>query len=131
VTDFLPPRRDGNDELIKPNPMLMWNPFAKKPKDDKKKPVIVEKKDERSFEEKLADMPGAPDPKDMGMFQKFAMKQLLKMSPAEREKVLKKAMTPKNIAKHKDEILVQLEQARKSGMMSDDQYRLARRKMGI
>ncbi len=109
----------------------MWNPFAKKPKDDQKKPVVVEKKDERSFEEKLADMPGAPDPKDMGMFQKFAMKQLMKMSPAEREKVLKKAMTPKNIAKHKDEILAQLEYARKSGQMSDDQYRLARRKMGI
>lgn len=111
---------------------LMWNLFSKKPKDgEKKKPVAIEKKDERSFEEKLAEMPGAPDPKDMGMFQKFAMKQLLKMSPAEREKVLKKAMTPKNIAKHKDEILAQLEHARKSGMMSDDQYRLARRKMGI
>ncbi|MGB2791751.1 MAG: hypothetical protein IPJ67_02495 [Candidatus Moraniibacteriota bacterium] len=112
--------------------MLMWNPFSKKSKDDKeKKPTVVEKKDERSFEEQLASMPGAPDPKDMGMFQKFAMKQLMKMSPAEREKVLKKAMTPKNIMKHKDEILAQLEHARKSGQMSDDQYRLARRKMGI
>lgn len=110
----------------------MWNPFAKKPKEgEKKKPIVIEKKDERSFEEQLASMPGAPDPKDMGMFQRFAMKQLMKMSPAEREKVLKKAMTPKNIMKHKDEILAQLEHARKNGMMSDDQYRLARRKMGI
>jgi len=128
-------RRGGGNNFVLKNVILlwcMWNPFAKKPKEgEKKKPVVVEKKDERSFEEKLADMPGAPDPKDMGMFQKFAMKQLMKMSPAEREKVLKKAMTPKNIAKHKDEILAQLEQARKSGHMSDDQYRLARRKMGI
>lgn len=112
----------------------MWNPFKKKPTstavssgdhsgDDKKK--------EKSFEEELASLPGAPDMKDMNMVQRFAMKRLMKMSPAEREKLLKKAMTPKNIAKHKDEILEQLEQARKSGMMSDDQYRLARRKMGI
>lgn len=108
----------------------MWNPFSKKSK-DKKNPNVIEKKDERSFEEQLASMPGAPDPKDMGMFQKFAMKQLMKMSPAEREKVLKKAMTPKNIMKHKNEILAQLEHARKSGQMSDDQYRLARRRMGI
>lgn len=108
----------------------MWNPFAKKKKTDERS-FSAEKKEEKSFEEKLAEMPGAPDPKDMGMFQKFAMKQLMKMSPAEREKVLKKAMTPKNIEKHKDEILAQLETARKNGMMSDDQYRLARRKMGI
>ena len=110
----------------------MWNPFAKKSgKGEKKKPVIVEKRDDRSFEEQLASMPGAPNPKDMGMFQRFAMKQLMKMSPADREKVLKKAMTPENIMKHKNEILAQLEHARKSGMMSDDQYRLARRRMGI
>ena len=111
----------------------MWNPFKRKSKEEpSKKPFhVAEEKGEKSFEEQLAEMPGAPDPKDMGMFQKFAMKQLLKMSPAEREKILKKAMTPKNIEKHKDEILAQLEAARKSGMMSDDQYRLARRKMGI
>lgn len=109
----------------------MWNPFTKKPKEEEKKKPVILKKEEKNFEDQLAEMPGAPDPKDMGMFQKFAMKQLLKMSPAEREKVLKKAMTPENIAKHKDEILAQLEHARKSGMMSDDQYRLARRKMGI
>ncbi|QQS21388.1 MAG: hypothetical protein IPL87_02655 [Candidatus Moraniibacteriota bacterium] len=115
----------------------MWNPFAKKssssnPKNEVKSGSSSGKKEtEKSFEEQLASLPGAPDPKDMGMFQKFAMKQLLKMSPTEREKVLKKALTPKNIEKHKDEILAQLETARKSGMMTDDQYRLARRKMNI
>ncbi len=115
----------------------MWNPFAKKKKKDlvsggdRRLPFESERKREKSFEDQLAEMPGAPDPKNMGMFQRFAMKQLLKMSPAEREKVLKKAMTPKNIEKHKDEILAQLEHARKNRMMSDDQYRLARRKLGI
>lgn len=109
----------------------MWNPFSRKKPGDAPSGMSSEKKEDKSFEEELAAMPGAPDPKNMGMFQKFAMKQLLKMSPHEREKVLKKAMTPKNIAKHKDEILAQLEHARKSGMMTDDQYRLARRKMGI
>lgn len=112
----------------------MWNPFKKNLTQTPSSNTGSDnagKKEEKSFEEELASLPGAPDPKDMNMFQRFAMKRLMKMSPAEREKLLKKAMTPKNIAKHKDEILAQLEQARKSGMMSDDQYRLARRKMGI
>ena len=112
----------------------MWNPFKKNqssPVSSNSNSQSAGKKEEKSFEEELASLPGAPDPKDMNMMQRFAMKRLLKMSPEEREKLLKKAMTPKNIEKHKDEILAQLEQARKSGMMSDDQYRLARRKMGI
>lgn len=95
----------------------MWNPFTKKEEDDKEL-------------EAMAELAGK-DVKDMGMMQKFAMKRLAKMSPAEREKVMKKAMTPKNIEKHKDEILASLEAMRKAKQISDDQYRLAKKRFGL
>jgi hypothetical protein len=94
----------------------MWNPFTKKDEKDKKKNNSVA---------------GGPDMKDMNMLQRMAMKRFMAMSPQEQQKMVQKMMTPKNIAKHKDEILQQLEDARKSGMVSDDQYRLAKRKMGL
>ena len=95
----------------------MWNPFKKKSSEGN--------------EEDLSSVPGMPDTKDMNMIQRFAMKRLMKMSPAEREKVMRKAMTPKNVEKHKDEILASLEQMRKSGQISDDQYRLTKAKLGL
>lgn len=94
----------------------MWNPFSKK--------------DEKSGEE-LAGMPGMPDMSNMNMLQRMAMKRFMAMSSQEQQKMVQKMMTPKNIAKHKDEILEQLEEARKSGLVSDDQYRLAKKKMGL
>lgn len=97
---------------------MKWNPFRK------------EKKDEQ--DDAVQNVPaGMPDPKEMGVFQRFAYNRFLKMSPAEREKVMKKALTPKNVAKHKDEILSSLEAMRKSGQISDDQYRLAKAKFGL
>lgn len=101
------------------NSSLMWNPFKKKNKNDEEK------------ETDFSNLPGVSDPKDLNMFQRFAMRRLAKMSPAEREKVMRKAMTPKNVQKHKGEILTQLENMRKAGQISDDQYRLSRKKLGI
>jgi len=98
---------------------MKWNPFKK------------DKKDEENKENTPPAIPGMPDTKDMNMLQRFAMKRLMKMSPEEREKTLRKAMTPKNIEKHKDEILASLEMMRKSGQISDDQYRLAKAKFGL
>lgn len=97
----------------------MWNPFKKKKDNEKKE------------EENLPHVPGMPDVEKMGMLQKMAYKRFLKMSPAEREKVMKKALTPKNVEKHKDEILASLEAMRKAGQISDDQYRLAKAKFGL
>lgn len=94
----------------------MWNPLKKNNDEEAKA---------------LPNIPGMPDMKDLNMFQRFAMKRMMKMSPAEREKMMKKAMTPKNIAKNKTEILASLEAMRKSGQISDDQYRLTKKKMGI
>ncbi len=98
----------------------MWNPFSKK-----------DEKDEEKKEEATSNIPGMPDTKDMNMLQRFAMKRLMNMSPADREKTLRKAMTPKNIEKHKGEILASLEAMRKAGQMSDDQYRLAKARFGL
>ncbi|MFZ3031817.1 MAG: hypothetical protein WA082_02165 [Candidatus Moraniibacteriota bacterium] len=95
---------------------MKWNPF---------------KKDDREEKKDLPNIPGMPETKDMNMLQRFAMKRLMNMSPAEREKTLRKAMTPKNIEKHKDEIKASLEAMRKAGQMSDDQYRLAKARFGL
>ena len=94
----------------------MWNPL---------------KKNNDEGKEKLPNIPGMPDMKDLNMFQRFAMKRMMKMNPAEREKMMKKAMTPKNIQKNKTEILASLEAMRKAGQISDDQYRLTKKKMGL
>ena len=94
---------------------MKWNPFNK---------------DEENKEE-MPSIPGMPEMKELNMFQRFAMKRMMKMSPAEREKMMKKAMTPKNIQKNKAEILASLETMRKAGQISDDQYRLTKKKLGI
>lgn len=99
----------------------MWNPFNKK--DDGT--------DTDAEFEKFAQQAGIKDTKDIGMMQKFALKRLAKMSPAEREKLMKKAVTPKNIEKHKDEIIASLEAMKKAGQLSDDQYRLAKKRFGL
>ena len=92
----------------------MWNPFKKD--------------DEKELEKELA---GMPETKDMNMLQRFAMKRIMAMKPAEREKLMKKALTPKNIEKHKGEILASLETMRKARQISDDQYRLAKKRLGL
>ena len=111
----------------------MWTPFKKKSSqstDDTSK-----KADDKKKPSGTASVPGVPfgmpDTKDMNMLQKFAMKRFLAMDSKEQKKMVEKMMTPKNIAKHKDEIIAQLELARKSGQMSDDQYRMAKRKFGL
>lgn len=96
----------------------MWNPLKKKSDDAEKetgKPTPL----------------GVPDTKDLNMFQKFAMKRLEKMSPAERQKMMQKAMNPKNIQKHKGEIIATLDAMKAAGQMSDDQYRLAKKRFGL
>lgn len=95
----------------------MWNPLKKK-------------SDSQSTGASKP-LSGVPDTKDMNMLQKFAMKRLEKMSPAERQKMMQKALNPKNIQKHKGEIMATLDAMKKSGQMSDDQYRLAKKRFGL
>ena len=71
------------------------------------------------------------DPNNMGMLQRMAMKKLEKMSPEEREKLMKKVMTPDNIQKNKKDILNTLEQMKKSGQMNDHQIFEAKKRLGL
>ena len=71
------------------------------------------------------------DPQNMGFMQKMAMKKLEKMSPEEREKLMKKVRTPDNIKKNKDDILKTLEQMKRSGQMNDHQVFEAKKRLGL
>ena len=71
------------------------------------------------------------DPQNMGMMQRMAMKKLEKMSPQERENLMKKVMTPENIQKNKKDILATLEQMKKSGKMNDHQIFEAKKRLGL
>lgn len=98
---------------------MQWNPFKKDPKKEEEKQKIE------------AALEAMPQTKDMNMLQRFAMKRIMAMSPEERNKVMQKALKPENVQKHKKEILEQLDMMKRSGQMSDDQYRLAKRKLGL
>lgn len=71
------------------------------------------------------------DPSNMGMLQRMAMKKLQKMSPEERENLMKKVMTPDNIQKNKADILKTLEAMKKSGQMNDHQIFEAKKRLGL
>jgi mRNA-degrading endonuclease RelE of RelBE toxin-antitoxin system len=71
------------------------------------------------------------DPENMGFMQRMAMKKLEKMSPDEREKLMKKVMTPENISKNKKDILKTLEQMEKSGQMNSHQVFEAKKRLGL
>ncbi|EKE20354.1 MAG: hypothetical protein ACD_8C00013G0003 [uncultured bacterium] len=71
------------------------------------------------------------DPANMGFMQRMAMKKLEKMSPEEREKLMKKVMTPENINKNKADILKTIEQLQKSGKMNSHQAFEAKKRLGL
>lgn len=71
------------------------------------------------------------DPENMGFMQRMAMKKLEKMSPSEREALMKKVMTPDNIQKNKADILKTLEAMKKSGQMNDHQIFEAKKRLGL
>lgn len=84
---------------------FMWNPFKKKTDSN--------------------------DPNQMGFVQKLAMKKMMSMSPQQREKLMRKVMTPENISKNKDKILEAMNQMRASGQLSADQAEEAKRRLGL
>jgi hypothetical protein len=91
----------------------MWNPFKK-----------TSSNNSNSNDDK-------DDTQNMGFVQRLAMKKMMSMSPEQREKLMRKAMTPENISKNKDKILATMEQMRASGQMTSDQIELAKQKLGL
>lgn len=99
----------------------MWNPFKK---DTKDKDITKDTGDKN--------IPKDPtDPKNMGLLSRMAMKQFQKMSPEEQEKVMKKALDPKNIAKNKDKIIEMLDAMEKSGQMDRHQVFQVKKQLGL
>lgn len=83
----------------------MWNPFRKNDDDNK--------------------------PPKMGMVANLAMKRLERMDPKEREKLMKKVLTPENISKNKDKILSAMKAMRASGQLTEEQMREAKKRLNI
>ena len=71
------------------------------------------------------------DPNNMGMLQKMAMKKIMSMNPEEREKLMKKVMTPENISKNKGQLLQYLEQMERAGKMNKHQVFEAKKRLGL
>jgi hypothetical protein len=69
----------------------------------------------------------ADDSPKMNMLQRLAMKKMERMSPQEKAKMMQEVLKPEN----KDKLLSAMEMMRKSGQISEDQYRMAKEKMGI
>lgn len=67
----------------------------------------------------------------MKMLQSVAMKKLEKMSPAEREALAHKMMGEMSKPENKNKMLQVMEQMRASGQISEEQYRIAKQRMGL
>ena len=63
----------------------------------------------------------------MGMMAKVAAKKAQKMSPKEREKMMQEAFNPKN----RDKMIEVMEQMRRSGYISEEQYQAAKMQFGL
>jgi hypothetical protein len=90
----------------------MWNPFKNN--------------SQQSNATQANDAVKADNSPKMNMLQRLAMKKMERMSPQEKAKMLQEVMKPEN----KDKLLGAMEMMRKSGQISEEQYRLAKEKMG-
>lgn len=67
------------------------------------------------------------DKQKMGMLGALAAKKLEKMSPQEREKMTQEVMKPEN----RDKLLSAMEKLQKTGMINEEQIKLAKEKLGL
>jgi hypothetical protein len=67
------------------------------------------------------------DVQKMGMLQRVAMRKLEKMSPQEREKMMKEVLSPKN----HDKMLKVLDTMLSAGQISQEQYNQAKQRLGL
>lgn len=68
---------------------------------------------------------------NIGFVQRLAMKKMMSMSPEQRQKLMRKLMTPENISKNKDKILSAMDQMKASGQLSADQIEEAKKRLGL
>jgi hypothetical protein len=101
----------------------MWNPFKKNSQQNNDK----DNTDPKDDAVKTDDVKKADDSPKMNMLQRLAMKKMERMSPQEKAKMMQEVLKPEN----KDKLLGAMEMMRKSGQISEEQYRMAKEKMGI
>jgi hypothetical protein len=73
----------------------------------------------------------AKNPDQMGFLERLAMKKFMSMSEEEKMNLMQKMMTPENIAKNKDKILAVMEQMKSSGQITEEQIKMAKKKLGL
>ncbi|MFA5961892.1 MAG: hypothetical protein WC848_04385 [Parcubacteria group bacterium] len=101
----------------------MWNPFKKNDQQTEDQNTGVA----QTASVKTDDAKKDDDSPKMNMLQRLAMKRMERMSPQEKAKMMQEVLKPEN----KDKLLSAMEMMRKSGQISEEQYRLAKEKMGI
>ncbi len=94
----------------------MWNPFKKNAQQNSNQ-------SDATIDEKKKDEESSPK---MNMLQRLAMKKMERMSPQEKAKMMQEVFKPEN----KDKLLSAMEMMRKSGQISQEQYDMAKQKMG-
>lgn len=100
----------------------MWNPFKKTTTPATQTSGSVSNKGKKQQ---------MPPTQNMGMLQRLAMKKLMSMSESERRQMMEKFMTPDNLTKNKDKIIAQMDQMKKSGMITDAQYEEGKKRLGL
>ena len=94
----------------------MWNPFKKNTQQNSNQ-------SDATIDEKKKEEDNSPK---MNMLQRLAMKKMERMSPQEKAKMMQEVFKPEN----KDKLLSAMEMMRKSGQISQEQYDMAKQKMG-
>lgn len=103
----------------------MWNPFKKNEEGKGNFAIHLDTKNgEGDDKTKLKDKFFGVG---VNMMSKIAMRKIEKMSPKEREKVAQEAFNPKN----RDKMLTVMEQMKKAGQISEEQYQMAKQKLGF
>ncbi len=87
----------------------------------------ISKKKEVDFSEAMSNI----DTSALSMKEKIGLKMFQKMSPKKQEELLRQAMNPGEIAKHKDKILKQIDEMVKNGQIDKGQAAAVKSKMGL
>ena len=101
----------------------MRNPFKKNSQQNNDDDNTAPKDDVVKTDDQKKD----DDSPKMNMLQRLAMKKMERMSPNEKAKMMQEVLKPEN----KDKLLSAMEMMRKTGQISEEQYRMAKEKMGI
>jgi hypothetical protein len=103
----------------------MWNPFKKAKNSISSATTCPHTKDNKS--DSVVGLKNKVFGVGVKMMQKVAMKKLQNMSPKEQQKIMQEAFKPEN----KEKLLAVMEQMKASGQISEEQYRMAKQKMGL